>query len=61
MKGTGMGSVHREVIVVGAGFGGVYAVHRLLKDGRDVLCLEAAGDVGGVWYHNRYPDRKSVV
>jgi cation diffusion facilitator CzcD-associated flavoprotein CzcO len=70
MKGTGIaeasrasngGSLHREVIVVGAGFGGVYAVHRLLKDGRDVLCLEAAADVGGVWYHNRYPGARCDI
>ena len=55
------GAEHHEVIVVGAGFGGVYAVHRLLKDGRDVLCLEAAADVGGVWYHNRYPGARCDV
>ncbi len=52
---------HHDVIVVGAGFGGVYAVHRLLKDGRDVLCLEAAADVGGVWYHNRYPGARCDI
>jgi cation diffusion facilitator CzcD-associated flavoprotein CzcO len=46
---------HREVIVVGAGFGGIYAIHRFRNQGLDVLCLEAAPDVGGVWYHNAYP------
>ena len=46
---------HREVIVVGAGFGGIYAVHRFRNQRLDVLCLEAAPDVGGVWYHNAYP------
>jgi cation diffusion facilitator CzcD-associated flavoprotein CzcO len=55
------GSLHHEVIVVGAGFGGVYAVHRLQADGRDVLCLEAAADVGGVWYHNRYPGARCDI
>ena len=54
-------ALYHEVIVVGAGFGGVYAVHRLLRDGRDVLCLEAAGDVGGVWYHNRYPGARCDI
>jgi cation diffusion facilitator CzcD-associated flavoprotein CzcO len=54
-------ALHHEVIVVGAGFGGVYAVHRLLQDGRDVLCLEAAGDAGGVWYHNRYPGARCDI
>ena len=46
---------HHEVIVVGAGFGGIYAVYRLRNQGLDVLLLEAAPDVGGVWYHNAYP------
>src|SRR3954451_6693056 len=46
---------HHEVIVVGAGFGGIYAVYRFRNQGLDVLCLEAAPDVGGVWYHNAYP------
>lgn len=55
------GSLHHEVIVVGAGFAGVYAVHRLVRDGRDVLCLEAAADVGGVWYHNRYPGARCDI
>src|SRR5271170_3510283 len=54
-------ALYHEVIVIGAGFGGVYAVHRLLRDGRDVLCLEAAGDVGGVWYHNRYPGARCDI
>ena len=46
---------HHEVIVIGAGFGGIYAVYRFRNQGLDVLCLEAAPDVGGVWYHNAYP------
>ena len=44
-----------EVIVVGAGFAGLYGVYRLRKDGRDVLGIESGSHVGGVWYHNRYP------
>jgi cation diffusion facilitator CzcD-associated flavoprotein CzcO len=44
-----------EVIVVGAGFAGIYAVYRLREAGLEVLGLEAAPDVGGVWYHNCYP------
>jgi cation diffusion facilitator CzcD-associated flavoprotein CzcO len=44
-----------EVIVIGAGFGGLYAVHRFAERGLDVLGLEQADDVGGVWYWNRYP------
>lgn len=45
-----------DAIVVGAGFGGLYAVHRL-RDllGLDVRAYDNAGDVGGTWYWNRYP------
>ena len=46
---------HFDVIVVGAGMGGIYAVHRFTKQGLSVLGLEGAPDVGGVWYHNAYP------
>ncbi|MGE0387405.1 MAG: flavin-containing monooxygenase [Gammaproteobacteria bacterium] len=44
-----------DAIVVGAGFGGLYGVHRLRSQGLSVLGIEGAGGVGGVWYHNRYP------
>lgn len=46
---------HFDVIVVGAGIGGIYAVHRFVSQGLSVLGLEGAPDVGGVWYHNAYP------
>lgn len=48
-------AINHEVIVVGAGFAGLYGVHRLRKDAWDVLGIESGADVGGVWYHNRYP------
>jgi cation diffusion facilitator CzcD-associated flavoprotein CzcO len=44
-----------DVVVIGAGFGGLYAVHRFTSMGLRVLGLEQAQDVGGVWYWNRYP------
>lgn len=44
-----------DVAVIGAGFGGLYAVHRLTELGFSVVGLERASDVGGVWYWNRYP------
>jgi cation diffusion facilitator CzcD-associated flavoprotein CzcO len=50
-----------EAIVVGAGFGGLYMVHRLAQDGVDVLGLEAGEDVGGTWYWNRYPGARCDV
>jgi acetone monooxygenase (methyl acetate-forming) len=44
-----------DAVVIGAGFGGIYQLYRLLKDGLQVRSFEAAGGVGGVWYWNRYP------
>jgi cation diffusion facilitator CzcD-associated flavoprotein CzcO len=44
-----------DVIVVGAGFGGMYAVYKFREMGLRVAGFEVAGDVGGVWYWNRYP------
>ena len=50
-----------DVIVVGAGFGGMYALHRLRKLGYRVRVLEAADGVGGTWYWNRYPGARCDV
>jgi NAD(P)-binding Rossmann-like domain len=50
-----------DVIVVGAGCGGIYAVYRLREQGLSVLGLEGASGVGGVWYHNRYPGARVDV
>jgi len=44
-----------DVVVIGAGFGGLYAVHRFRSDGLSVRGFERAPDVGGTWYWNRYP------
>ncbi len=44
-----------DVVVVGAGMGGIYALHRFGEQGLKVLGLEGASGVGGVWFHNRYP------
>jgi cation diffusion facilitator CzcD-associated flavoprotein CzcO len=44
-----------EVIVIGAGVGGIYQM-KLLKDlGVSATVLELAGGLGGTWYWNRYP------
>ena len=50
-----------DAIVVGAGFGGMYALHRLRKLGYRVRVLEAADGVGGTWYWNRYPGARCDV
>lgn len=44
-----------DVVVVGAGFGGLYAIWKFREMGLKVQGFEAGGDVGGVWYWNRYP------
>jgi cation diffusion facilitator CzcD-associated flavoprotein CzcO len=50
-----------DVVVVGAGFAGLYALHRLRDDGLTVRVFEAADGVGGVWYWNRYPGARCDV
>jgi cation diffusion facilitator CzcD-associated flavoprotein CzcO len=50
-----------DAIVVGAGIGGLYGVHRLRQQNLTVLGIESAADVGGVWYHNRYPGARVDV
>lgn len=50
------GPVMYDAVVVGAGFGGLYAVHKLRNElGLTVQAYENGGDVGGTWYWNRYP------
>ncbi|WP_298362392.1 NAD(P)/FAD-dependent oxidoreductase [uncultured Bradyrhizobium sp.] len=45
-----------DAVVVGAGFGGLYSVHKLRNEqGMNVKAYDSAGDVGGTWYWNRYP------
>jgi cation diffusion facilitator CzcD-associated flavoprotein CzcO/acetyl esterase/lipase len=50
-----------DVVVAGAGFAGLYLLHRLRSLGFSVKVLEAAGDVGGTWYWNRYPGARCDI
>ncbi|WP_029433071.1 NAD(P)/FAD-dependent oxidoreductase [Blastococcus sp. URHD0036] len=50
-----------DVVVIGAGFGGIYAIHRLREAGFAVRAFEAGSDVGGVWFWNRYPGARCDV
>lgn len=50
-----------DALVLGAGFGGLHALYRLRDKGLSVLALEAAPDVGGAWYWNRYPGARCDV
>lgn len=40
---------HLDAFVIGAGFGGMYALHRLRGMGLTVHVIEAGRDVGGTW------------
>ena len=44
-----------DVLVVGAGFAGLYQLHHLRKLGYNVKVFEAGSDIGGIWYWNCYP------
>src|ERR1700710_2537094 len=50
-----------DVVVVGAGFAGMYMLHRLRKQGFSVRVYEQGRDVGGTWYWNRYPGARCDV
>ena len=50
-----------DVVVVGAGFAGLYALHRLRGMGLSARAFEQAEDVGGTWYWNRYPGARCDV
>src|SRR6476661_5687967 len=50
-----------DVVVVGAGFAGMYMLHKLRGLGLSVRVFEQGGDVGGTWYWNRYPGARCDV
>jgi cation diffusion facilitator CzcD-associated flavoprotein CzcO/acetyl esterase/lipase len=53
--------LEHDVVVVGAGMAGLYLLHRLREAGMSAIALEAADDVGGTWYWNRYPGARCDV
>ncbi len=52
---------HVDAVVVGAGFSGLYALHRLRQLDLQVVVVEAAADVGGTWWWNRYPGARCDI
>src|SRR6202453_3921366 len=50
-----------DVVVVGGGLGGLYALHRLRGLGLTVRVFEAGSGVGGTWFWNRYPGARCDV
>ena len=50
-----------DVVIVGAGFAGMYMLHRLRGLGLSARVFEQGRDVGGTWYWNRYPGARCDV
>ena len=44
-----------DALIIGAGFSGVYLLHRLRQAGFRVRLIDAAAEPGGIWYWNCYP------
>ncbi|VCT89158.1 Phenylacetone monooxygenase [Mycolicibacterium hassiacum DSM 44199] len=54
-------AVRLETLVIGAGFSGLYALHRLRELGVRTLVVEAAEELGGTWLFNRYPGARCDI
>jgi cation diffusion facilitator CzcD-associated flavoprotein CzcO len=53
---TADGGATLDAVIIGAGFSGMYMLHKLRDEqGLNVRVIEAGSGVGGTWYHNRYP------
>jgi cyclohexanone monooxygenase len=50
-----------DLVIVGAGFAGLYMLYRARRMGLDTVVLEAGDGVGGTWYWNRYPGARCDV
>ena len=55
------GTAHFDAVIVGAGFAGMYMLHRLRALGLSVRVFETGDGVGGTWYWNRYPGARCDV
>ena len=56
-----MTMVRYDAVIVGAGFAGLYMLHRLRGLGLTVRVFEAGDGIGGTWYWNRYPGARCDV
>jgi cation diffusion facilitator CzcD-associated flavoprotein CzcO/acetyl esterase/lipase len=50
-----------DVVIVGAGFAGMYELVQMRRAGFSAVVLETADDVGGTWYWNRYPGARCDI
>lgn len=48
-----------DMVIIGAGFGGIRMLHEARQLGLTAKVLEAGSDVGGTWYWNRYPGART--
>ena len=55
MSDSGKSQAEVDMVVVGAGFAGLYMTYKAQEAGLSVTCFEAGNGVGGTWYWNRYP------
>lgn len=60
-EGSMKADTELDVVIVGAGFAGLYALYKMRSMGYRVHALEAGSDVGGTWYWNRYPGARCDV
>ena len=60
-KNTGVTDIDFDVIIVGAGFAGMYMLHRMRGMGLKSIVFEAGSGVGGTWFWNRYPGARCDV
>lgn len=51
----------RDVIVIGAGFAGLYALYQFRERGYITQVIEAGSDIGGTWFWNRYPGARCDI
>src|SRR3569833_2884741 len=61
MLEAGSSASTHDAVVVGAGFAGLYALHRLRNLGLSTVVLERGEDIGGTWFWNRYPGTRCDV
>lgn len=50
-----------DIIIVGAGFAGLYLLHKFRELGLSAYAIEKGDDVGGTWYWNRYPGARCDI
>jgi len=50
-----------DVLIVGAGFAGLYMLHRLRSAGLEAIVYEAGSGIGGTWFWNRYPGARCDI